>query len=44
MGFGACGVGPSGFLSWGSLYKHRRMTLGKSVHPFMREARILIQY
>ena len=28
-GFGACGVGPSGFLGWGSLYKHKRITLGK---------------
>ena len=30
MGFGVCGVGPSVFLGgWGSLYKHRRITLGK---------------
>ena len=24
--FGASGVGPSGFLGWGSLYKHKRIT------------------
>ena len=29
MGFGACGVGPSGFFGLGSLYKHKRLTLGK---------------
>ena len=30
IGFGACGVGPSGFfLGWGSLYKHKKITLGK---------------
>ena len=30
MGLGACGAGPSLFfgLGWGSLYKHRRITLG----------------
>ena len=28
--FGACGVGPSGFLGWGSLYKHKRITPGKN--------------
>ena len=29
VGFGACGVGPSGFFwGWGSLYNHRRITLG----------------
>ena len=30
MGFGACGVGPSGFLGLGCLYKHKRRTLGKN--------------
>ena len=30
MGFVACGVGPSGFLGLGSLYKHKRITLGKN--------------
>ena len=31
MGFGAYGVGPYGFCGcWGSLYKHRRITLGKN--------------
>ena len=37
MGIGACGVGPSGFLGWGSLYNHKRMTLGKKwcQHPVM---------
>ena len=31
MGFGSCGVGPSGFvLGWGSLYKHKRITVGKN--------------
>ena len=29
MGFGACGVGPSGFLGLGSPYKHKRINLGK---------------
>ena len=30
IGFWACGVGPSGlfFWGWGSLYKHRKTTLG----------------
>ena len=32
MGFGVCGVGPSGFFfGWGSLYKHKRITLGKKM-------------
>ena len=32
MGFGAYGVGPYGFCGcWGSLYKHRRITLGKKL-------------
>ena len=31
MGFGACRVIPSGFfLGLGSLYKHKRITLGKN--------------
>ena len=31
MEFGACGMGPSGFsLGWGSLYEHKRITLGKN--------------
>ena len=31
MGFGACGMGPSGFFcGWGSLYKYGRITLGKN--------------
>ena len=29
MGFWACGVGPSGFLGCGSLYKHKIINLGK---------------
>ena len=29
MGFGVCGVGPSGFFGLG-LYKHKRITLGKN--------------
>ena len=30
-GFRGCGVEPSGFcLGWGSLYKHKIITLGKS--------------
>ena len=29
LGFGASGVGPSGFLGLGSLYKHKRISLGK---------------
>ena len=32
MGFCDCGVGFSGFFwDWGSLYKHRRMTLRKKI-------------
>ena len=32
MGFGACGAGPNGFCGGGgSLYKHRRITLGKQL-------------
>ena len=32
MGFGACGVELSGsFWGWGSIYKHRRITLGKKL-------------
>ena len=31
MGFWACGVGPSGFLGWGSLYKHKRIHPGKKM-------------
>ena len=32
MGFWACGVGPSGFFwGWGSLFKQRRITLGKTL-------------
>ena len=31
MGFWACGVGRLGFLGWGSLYKHKIITLGKMV-------------
>ena len=30
MGFGASGVGPSGFLGWDSLNKHKRTILGKN--------------
>ena len=30
MGFGACVVGPSGFLGLGSLYEHSAITLGKN--------------
>ena len=34
MGFGACGVGLSGFFGLGSLYKHKRITLGKKMVPY----------
>ena len=30
MGFGACDVGPSVFLGWGSLYKRKIINLGKN--------------
>ena len=30
MAFGACGVGPSWFFGLGSLYKYKRITLGKN--------------
>ena len=31
MGFGTCGVGPSGDWGCGSPYKHRRITLGETL-------------
>ena len=42
MGFGACGVGPSGFLGWGSLYKHKRITLGKKWCVRARASKVII--
>ena len=31
MWYRTCGVGPLGFLGWASLYKHRKLNLGKRV-------------
>ena len=40
IGFGACGGGPSGFFyGWGSLYKHRIITLGKTPCVFTGRVR-----
>ena len=38
MGFGACGLGLQGFWGWGSVYKHRRITLGKKFASFTEHA------
>ena len=38
MGFGTCGVGPSGVWGWGSPYKHRRITLGEKLCGISRSS------
>ena len=42
MGFWACGEGPSGYLGQGSLYKHKRITLGKNcaLHHHFKDGRM----
>ena len=43
MGFGACDLGPSGFFrGWGFLYKHRRITLGKTLRQASRYGNFVI--